>query len=704
MLVCSEYLSTGSTCIYHDKHKVTYEEIICIILGLTMRQREVMLSRKRTWQEAMSLSLPPLPQKMEFEPKFKLPKLDNYYGVLKASYWTNWSKTNVTKLKNDKSWVCPVKMKDLATRARLKDKSMINRVCSRLAHGAELGVEGRGRLPTRGKNSATVYENGFAMADALQEAIMDGYMAGPYMVDELVAILGPDYTINPMNIKFKPNGRIRLIIDASSPHDRDDSVPSWIWNPKLPGSINSTIDLSKFPTRMSSLARFVKTLWRVGRGALVCKIDWRMAYKCQHVRKEDLKLQVVEFGGRFFVEVRLMFGTRSSPGIYDDLAKCFLFSVIELTEGITRNDVEQHLDDVLGVGPPGEDSPIHSFFNNYLKEAENVGIKLDQSGNREKVQPPDTTVTALGVQFDTVSWTWKYKKEKLIKILHTLDDIRQGKEMEFRQIQSIVGKLIDVRFLVKGGRYNMLLFLIAANQELKPKEIVKPTTQLKEQAQWWMIALVESDKFSPILHPNPPVPSHAMEGWTDAAGGSTSHVGAGLGGLVPPYRYFYMPWPEWLNRGMGNEDGEVFARKLTCLELLGPLVLLATCGDQAAGAHLRCYIDNQGAVEVYRKGHSTKCVYTSTIAKAIHEVAESIGATVTVEKVLRCSDKGSYTADMISKGNMREVRAMLPLREAPCTVPQSILSWVKEPRLDMNWSRLILADMAKNGLEIIKRY
>jgi hypothetical protein len=57
----------------------------------------------------------------------------------------------------------------------------------------------------------------------------------------------------------------------------------------------------------------------------------------------------------------------------------------------------------------------------------------------------------------------------------------------------------------------------------------------------------------------------------------------------------------------------------------------------------------QGAVDVYRKGHSTKCVYTSTIAKALYEVADAIGATVTVEKVKRCSDCGSYTADMISK-------------------------------------------------------
>ena len=114
----------------------------------------------------------------------------------------------------------------------------------------------------------------------------------------------------------------------------------------MPGSVNSTIDIEKYPTKMSSVPRFVRTLYRVGRGARVCKIDQTAAYKHQHVVKEDWKLQIVEWGGRFFLEMRLMFGTKSSPGIYDELHKAFLFSTIDLTPEFTREDVEQHLDDV----------------------------------------------------------------------------------------------------------------------------------------------------------------------------------------------------------------------------------------------------------------------------------------------------------------------------------------------------------------------
>jgi hypothetical protein len=187
----------------------------------------------------------------------------------------------------------------------------------------------------------------------------------------------------------------------------------------------------------------------------------------------------------------------------------------------------------------------------------------------------------------------------------------------------------------------------------------------------------------------------------EAAGGSLRRVGAGLGGLVPPFRAFYLPWPAWINRGGCNSDGVRFESKLTCLELLGPLVLLVTCADVVAGGHLRVFVDNQGAVDIFRKGHSSKCLYSASIAKAIFEVAEAIGATVSVEKIRRCSDRGSYTADMLSKGNLTEGRRMLPLREPMREVPSSIVRWIKDPRVDMKWSREILKDLSRLGVEVI---
>ena len=155
---------------------------------------------------------------------------------------------------------------------------------------------------------------------------------------------------------------------------------------------------------------------------------------------------------------------------------------------------------------------------------------------------------------------------------------------------------------------------------------------------------------------------------------------------------------------MPNSQGVVFASKLSCLELLGALITLVVSVDIAAGGHLQIFVDNQGAVDIYRKGHSTKCSYTSTVAKAIFEVAEATAVSVSVEKIRRCSNRGAYTADRISKGDLDELRRMMPLRQDPCKIPDSIVAWVKDPRVDMHWSMEILKDLQAAGVEVVTPY
>ena len=69
---------------------------------------------------------------------------------------------------------------------------------------------------------------------------------------------------------------------------------------------NTTIMPGDFPSVMSSNDKVVRAIWRVGRGARVMKKDLVSAYKHQRVHADDLKLQVVKFGGRYFVELALI--------------------------------------------------------------------------------------------------------------------------------------------------------------------------------------------------------------------------------------------------------------------------------------------------------------------------------------------------------------------------------------------------------------
>ena len=117
---------------------------------------------------------------------------------------------------------------------------------------------------------------------------------------------------------------------------------------------------------LTSLEIFIGRLWYHGRNAK------EAAYRHVPVRKENLHLQFVKWGDRFFMELKLMFVTRSSPGIYDRFAGLFLLLCVMKTEGMKMADALRYLDDVLAIS--GKDSTVlEKFYQTYKTTAVEVG-------------------------------------------------------------------------------------------------------------------------------------------------------------------------------------------------------------------------------------------------------------------------------------------------------------------------------------------
>ena len=81
--------------------------------------------------------------------------------------------------------------------------------------GADLGITGEGRWPSIGENSPNTEVFGERLVNALQASIILGYLCGP-LTEEEVTSLG-DIKIAPMDVRPKPNGGVRIIIDMSFP-------------------------------------------------------------------------------------------------------------------------------------------------------------------------------------------------------------------------------------------------------------------------------------------------------------------------------------------------------------------------------------------------------------------------------------------------------------------------------------------------------
>ena len=65
----------------------------------------------------------------------------------------------------------------------------------------------------------------------------------------------------------------------------------------------------------------------------VMKTDWSVAYKHVSVCNSDHRFQLVEFGGRYFVETALTFGGCNSPTLYNMVAR-LLIELAALESGL----------------------------------------------------------------------------------------------------------------------------------------------------------------------------------------------------------------------------------------------------------------------------------------------------------------------------------------------------------------------------------
>ena len=566
-----------------------------------------------------------------------------------------------------KSWVSSIELRKLGEQLGYKDKHRMNRVCSRLEMGANIGCVGRGRLPKITPNGPSTYEFGARVADSLQEWINQGIVAGPMSREE---IPWPDITVNQLMVRLKPNMAARIIVNMSSP---ETDVG--------PAVVNMGIDGTEFEARMSSTAKFVESLAKAGVGALMCKNDWSSAYKHQHVRTEDLKLQFIEFGGKLFCELMLVFGAKSSPGIYDDLAKVILGCAL-LEAEMDADMVQQHLDNVCAVGTE-ENGSIYRFDEAYRKVADKVGVRLAPRDDPDKSFGPTTVGLVLGVVYDTKQWTWGIREDKLARIINLLGIVIKGEgDVTVAHLLSLAGKLVDVRYLVPGGRVQLGFIISEANSSQDKFEVVQVSANCREQCRWWVLHLQAAAFSSPIVRPILETSPAAIRAWTDAAGGSLTKVGHGLGGVIPPHLWFYLPWPQCVNKNTPNSEGIKFSRKLTCLELCGPLVTLCAAPDMFRNTDLVVYVDNQGSVDIWRKGFSTSCFYSYTVVKAIHDIAKGLNTRIHIQKITRRSDAGSVAADALSKADFKEFREMMPNHNLEmCWVPRTFMRWLEDPRV-----------------------
>ena len=235
---------------------------------------------------------------MEKEPALKtfvpanknLPLLKEYAQTLKDEYWEKWETNPYREEKG--SFIKHQEVRKVAEEMNFREKEKVEMVATMLENGASLGVEGEGRWSSWEPNNPSVYEYGSRVADALQTGIREGIIYGPMKKEDLPW----DPKVSPMTVRLKPNGSARIIMDLSAPH-----------GPTLGEgeACSPNMGMENYEefeeVVMAGERKWRKCMHQAGRPCSMFKADWDMAYKHVAVRCEDHYLQVIEFGGRFFV-------------------------------------------------------------------------------------------------------------------------------------------------------------------------------------------------------------------------------------------------------------------------------------------------------------------------------------------------------------------------------------------------------------------
>ena len=611
----------------------------------------------------------------KFKPKHpEVPTLEDYSSNPPNEWWENFPKLSWEDGKAVKSHLNPSTLFKYATDINYPDMATVMDIVQDIKQGCDTMCRGINLCPSTSSNAPSAYEHGSKVTDSIVDGIKKKIMIGPMEENEI-----PFESIKTSGImvKLKPDNSARIILNMSQ---------------GFPYSVNEGIDNDNFEVYMSSTVRWLRALHLAGQGCYITKMDWKAAYKNLRVQQSDVRLQFFKWLGKYFAELCLIFGSVSSVGLYDRLARLVLHIALHYCS-ILRRQVARHLDDVVAAGTFDE---TNEFYLKYQEVTSDIGVELAEVTDPDKAFAPCQEGRVFGIEYNTVEFTWWLREDKLGYILRSLDNVIENNVQKVKHMKSLAGKIMDVKLMVPTGKYNVGQILkFAGGNNDSPDVEIEVSNWCRAEAYFWRTMLPFCGRRVALPDPDQGLPVCAVQVYTDSAGGSLSAVGAGMGAVIYPNWWTYAKWGSEINSGKRYRDGKKISNKMSALELIPPLAVLCSAAEHIRGQAVVIHVDNSGSVAMFNKGWSTSCMLCNTLIVAMSQVAAALSCTVTMRKVRRCSTMEACAADSLSKANFFKFRKDMPDSDlAPATLPKALLTWINKPEEDRLLGQKLLREMA----------
>lgn len=497
--------------------------------------------------------------------------------------------------------------------------------------GFDTGLLKTDLVPYEASNLKSALADPESVSHMIADEVAKHYVIGPFVTPPYTT-----YRISPLGLAHhKYSGKKRLIVDLSAPHG-DQANPS----------LNELINKEDYSLTYVKLDNAISIINQLGQGTWLCKYDIADAFKIIPIHPSLWCLYGIKWERQYYFYCRLPFGSRSSPFIFDTLAKALEW-VIKNNYGVSH--ILHLLDDFLALDAPEADADRTMAILSHVFNILAIPI------SKKKTVGPVHVLEYLGIVLDSEKMEARLPLDKLSRITQLLLDFQRKKSCKKQELLSLVGHLVFASRVIVPGRTFMSRLFQASKKATKLYHFVNLDTECQADIHMWFDLLTHWNGISLFLYEDP-ISSAELHLHTDASG-------IGFGGMYKN-AWFSGSWPPDL---LNNVDNDMSI----ALQELYPIVISAILwGHDWARKRILLHCDNMSVVYIINKGRSPCRSIMKLMRRLVIVSANSNFQFAAVHE----PGATNCIADALSRHQYQKFRQLAPYADQePCQVPSQVL-------------------------------
>ena len=422
------------------------------------------------------------------------------------------------------------------------------------SHGFRIGFSSLSSPSGSIRNNLSATLNKDSVSAAILKEIQRGHTAGPFEYPPL-----SNLHCSPLGAVPKKDGSTRIILDLSSP---------------LGSSVNDGIPIESCHVKYATFDSAVSMVHAFGKGCFMAKIDIKHAFRLCPVHPDDWHYLGYFWLGRWYFDIRLPFGSRSSPFIFNTFADCLQWILVER---FSITGITHYLDDFFLVASSREECQYKIDLVCFVFKL--LGIPIAE----DKLEGPTQSIVYLGIQIDSLRSIICLPTDKLVELKFLVSTWISKKKSTKQALLSLIGSLSFACKVVKPGRIFLRRLIDLSTTVSKLRHHIDISAGVRADLRMWAQFLNLWNGRSFML--DPPLSSDSIDLYSDA---SFSGLGAYFQGQWISYA-----WPV-----------DVSKFHISILELFAVFAAVSTWGDSLSRKQITVFTDNEAIVSVWSTGSS----------------------------------------------------------------------------------------------------